>query len=136
ILIPDTYIEDLNLRLATYRRISEIEDDAASNALAAELIDRFGTLPIELESLLKVMKIKRLCRKAHVSKIDVGPRGIVLTMRHEDITDPSIIMHAITQNSGWRLRPDQTVLVNGNFQTPKSRLKGTEKAVLALIATD
>jgi len=136
ILIPDTYIEDLNLRLSTYRRISEIEDDTGNNALAAELIDRFGKLPTELESLFKVMKIKRLCRLAHVNKIDVGPRGIVMTMRHEDIKDPSIIMNAITQNGGWRLRPDQTILVNGNFETPKSRLKGTEKAVMALIAQE
>ena len=132
ILIPDTYIEDLNLRLATYRRISEIEDDAGSNALAAELIDRFGKLPTELESLLKVMKIKRLCRLAHVSKVDAGPRGIVITMRHEDIKDPSIVMNAITQNNGWRLRPDQTILVMGNYEAAKARLTGTERAVTAL----
>ena len=134
ILIPDTYIEDLNLRLATYRRISEVEDDAASNALAAELIDRFGKLPSELESLLKVMKIKRLCRKAHVRKVDAGPKGIVMTMRHEDIKDPSVIMNAITQNNGWRLRPDQTILVMGNYQDAKPRLTGTEKAVMALVS--
>jgi len=65
ILIPESYIKDLNLRLATYRRISEIEDDEAGDALAAELIDRFGKLPEEVDSLLKVMKIKRLCRKAY-----------------------------------------------------------------------
>ena len=122
------------MRLATYRRISEVEDDAASNALAAELIDRFGKLPSELESLLKVMKIKRLCRKAHVRKVDAGPKGIVMTMRHEDIKDPSVIMNAITQNNGWRLRPDQTILVMGNYQDAKPRLTGTEKAVMALVS--
>jgi len=136
ILIPETYIEDLNLRLATYRRISEIEDDASSNALAAELIDRFGKLPTELESLLKVMKIKRLCRMAHVSKVDAGPRGIVITMRHEDVKDPSIIMNAITQNNGWRLRPDQTILVMGNYDAANARLNGTEKAITALVKSE
>ena len=134
ILIPESYIQDLNLRLATYRRISEIEDDAAGEALAAELIDRFGKLPEEVNSLLKVMKIKRLCRKSHVEKVDAGPMGIVMTMRHKDISDPSIIMNAITQNAGWRLRPDQTILVKGNFEKPMPRLQGTERAVKALIA--
>ena len=133
ILIPETYIEDLNLRLATYRRISEINDDAAGEGLAAELIDRFGPLPEEVESLLKVMKIKRLCRKAHVEKVDAGPKGVVLHMRHKDIAEPSIIMNAITQNSGWRLRPDQTILVKGMFEKPKPRLAGTQRAVQALI---
>jgi len=54
-------------------------------------------------------------------------------MRHKDITNPSIIMNAITQNNGWRLRPDQTILVMGNYSEPKFRLRGTEKAVAALV---
>ncbi len=133
VLIPEAYIPDLNLRLATYRRIADIEDNEQSNALAAELIDRFGKIPEEVDHLLKVMKIKRLCRKSHVAKVDAGPKGVVMHMRHEDIKDPSIIMNAITTNNGWRLRPDQTILVMGNFQDPKHRLRGTERAVAALI---
>jgi transcription-repair coupling factor (superfamily II helicase) len=132
ILIPEPYIPDLNLRLSTYRRIAEIEDDESGNALMAELIDRFGPLPDEVRSLFEVMQIKRLCRKAHVEKVDAGPRGIVLSMRHADIKDPSVIMNAITQNSGWRLRPDQTILVKGNFENPKPRVRGTRRAVEAL----
>jgi len=133
ILIPDTYIPDLNLRLATYRRISEVADDTEGNALAAELIDRFGPIPEEVDHLLKVMKIKRLCRQAHVAKVDAGPKGVVMYMRHEDIKDPSVIMNAITQNNGWRLRPDQTILVMGNYSEPKFRLRGSERAVAALV---
>jgi transcription-repair coupling factor (superfamily II helicase) len=57
-----------------------------------------------------------------------------MTIRHKDISDPSIIMNAITQNAGWRLRPDQTILVKGNFEKPMTRLRGTERAVKALIA--
>lgn len=133
ILIPESYIEDLNLRLATYRRISEIEDDKDGDSLAAELIDRFGPMPQEVDSLLKVMKIKRLCRQAHVEKVDAGPMGVVLTIRHKDIEEPSVILNAITQNSFWRLRPDQTILVKGNFEKAAPRLKGAERAVNALI---
>ena len=134
VLIPEQYIQDLNLRLATYRRIADTEDDEESDALAAELIDRFGPLPDELKSLFKVMKIKRLCHKAHVNKVDAGPKGVVITMRHEDIKDPSIILNAITQNSGWRLRPDQTILVTGNFQNAAQRVQAAERGVKALIA--
>ena len=82
---------------------------------------------------MQVMQIKRLCRKAAVEKVDAGPKGIVMTMRHQDVKDPSIIMNAITTNSGWRLRPDQTILVMGNYQDPQPRIKGTVKALKALI---
>lgn len=132
ILIPENYIEDLNLRLTTYRRISEVQDDQEGEALASELIDRFGPLPSEVNSLLTVMKIKRLCRKAHVEKVDAGPKGVVMTIRHKDVKDPSMILSAITQNSGWRLRPDQTIFVAGSFERPDLRLRGTERAVKAL----
>ena len=133
VLIPEDYVEDLNLRLSLYRRISDLENDEDSDGLAAELIDRFGPIPDEVDALLNVMKIKRLCRKAHVEKVDAGPKGIVLMMRHQEMTDPAVVMNAITQNSGWRLRPDQTILVQGVFNTPKSRVKGAERAVKALI---
>lgn len=127
VLIPETYIEDLNLRLMTYRRISEIADDEEGEALAAELIDRFGALPDEVQSLFKVMKIKRLCRNVSVEKIDAGPKGAALTIRHQDVKDPSRILSAITRNPGWRLRPDQTIFAHGQFEDPKSRLKGVER---------
>lgn len=133
VLIPEDYVEDLNLRLSLYRRISDLENDADSDGLAAELIDRFGPIPDEVDALLNVMKIKRLCRQAHVEKVDAGPKGIVLSMRHQEMSDPAVVMNAITQNSGWRLRPDQTILVQDVFNTPKSRVKGAEKAVKALI---
>ena len=134
ILIPESYVQDLNLRLATYRRISDIENDAESDALAAELIDRFGPMPTEVESLLTVMKIKRLCRRAHVEKVDAGPRGLVLSIRHQDVKEPSTILNAITQNGGWKLRPDQTILVNGHFEKPQNRIKGVQRALKALIS--
>jgi len=102
ILIPEAYIPDLNLRLSTYRRISEVEDDEGGNSLMAELIDRFGPLPDEVRSLFEVMQIKRLCRKAHVEKVDAGPRGIVLSMRHADIKDPSVRSSDIVSLSSLR----------------------------------
>jgi transcription-repair coupling factor (superfamily II helicase) len=54
VLIPDDYVPDLNVRLALYRRISDAEKAQDREALAAELIDRFGPLPPEADQLLKV----------------------------------------------------------------------------------
>ena len=134
-LIPESYISDLNLRLSTYRRISEVEDNDENSALAAELIDRFGELPNEVKNLLKVMKIKRLCREAHVCKIDAGAKGFIMTIRQNDINDPSAIMLAITNNPGWRLRPDQTISVKGNFVKAQQQLVAIERALKELIST-
>ena len=70
---------------------------------------------------------------ANVNKIDAGPRGLVLHMRHEAVSDPSIILNAITQNKGWRLRPDQTIFVSGQLDGPASRIKLAVRTLNSLI---
>src|SRR5262249_41917159 len=72
--LPEDYVTDLPVRLALYRRLAEIEDDRAIEAFAAELVDRFGPLPDEVEYLLQVVAIKSLCRRANVERIEVGPK--------------------------------------------------------------
>ena len=78
ILIPDGYVPDLGVRLSLYRRIGDVTADDEVEALAAEMIDRFGPLPTEVENLLKVIRIKVLCRTANAEKIDAGPKGAVI----------------------------------------------------------
>ncbi len=133
ILIPETYVEDLHVRLSLYRRMSELEDDAMADGFAAELIDRFGRLPQEVGYLLQVMKIKRLARQAKVSKIDAGPRGVVLSFRHEEISSPDIILKAMKSHPNWRLKPDQTVFVRGRLDDAQARLDMVETCVQALV---
>ncbi len=132
VLIPERYVKDLNVRLSLYRKASEIEDDQSGEAFAAEMIDRFGPLPKDVENLLKIMQIKRLCRLAHVEKIDAGPKGAVFTIRHSDVVEPEIILNALSGQPNWRLRPDQTIFVKGAFEKEPWRLAGVVNALRAL----
>jgi transcription-repair coupling factor (superfamily II helicase) len=54
----------------------------------AELTDRFGPLPEEVEHLLKVVYIKALCRKANIEKLDAGPKGAVIQFRNKEFPEP------------------------------------------------
>ena len=133
ILIPENYVQDLHVRLSLYRRLSELEDNAQGNAFAAELIDRFGALPREVDYLLQVMSIKRLARAAKVAKIDAGPKGAVFTFRHQDIKDPAVILGAMQTHPNWRLRPDQTILVPAKLDDPAMRLNSVEQTLKILV---
>ena len=133
ILIPDTYVEDLHVRLSLYRRLSELENAQEGDAFAAELIDRFGPLPQEVHYLLQVMSIKRLARAAKVAKIDAGPKGAVFTFRHEDIKDPAVVMGAMQSHPNWRLRPDQTIFVPAVLHDPEVRLNTVEQTLKILV---
>ena len=57
-MIPEDYVPDLQLRMSLYRRLAELDDAAEIDAFGAELIDRFGPLPEEVEHLLKIVFVK------------------------------------------------------------------------------
>jgi len=133
VLIPDEYVPDLNVRLALYRRISDAEKAQDREALAAELIDRFGPLPPEADQLLKVVAIKGLCREANVAKIDVGPKGAVVSFRNDFFKNPGSLIAFVAKNPiAWKVRPDNKVVVKGEWETPKQRLDAAEKVLAEL----
>ncbi len=110
------------------RRLSDAERPEDREALAAELIDRFGPLPREADQLLKVVAIKGLCRQANVSKIDVGPKGAVVTFRDDQFPNPiGLVAIVQKQQAFWRLRPDNKIVVRGEWDTPDQRLAAAER---------
>jgi transcription-repair coupling factor (superfamily II helicase) len=133
VLIPDTYVPDLTVRLALYRRLSDAERSEDREALAAEMIDRFGPLPDETDQLLKIVAIKGLCREANVAKIDVGPKGAVVGFRSDHFAHPAGLVAFVQRNAAvWRLRPDQKVVIKGEWETPGERLGAAERILKEL----
>ena len=133
VLIPEDYVPDLNVRLSLYRRLSDAEKAPDREALAAELIDRFGPLPPEAGQLLKVVAIKGLCREANVAKIDVGPKGAVVSFRDDHFKNPMGLVQFVQKNQiAWRVRPDNKVVVKGEWETPEQRLGAAEKVLTEL----
>jgi transcription-repair coupling factor (superfamily II helicase) len=133
VLIPEDYVPDLNVRLSLYRRLSEAERAEDREALAAELIDRFGPLPPEAGQLLKVVAIKGLCRQAHASKVDVGPKGAVVQFRNDTFPNPMALVKLVqARPNEWRIRPDHKVVVKGEWGTPDARLNAAERILTSL----
>ena len=85
VLIPESYVQDLNVRLGLYRRIALLIDRAEIESFAAELVDRFGTLPGEVENLLQIVAVKQLCRDAGVERVEAGPKGAVISFRGDRV---------------------------------------------------
>jgi len=137
VLIPEAYVPDLNVRLSLYRRLSDAEKMEDREAMAAELIDRFGPLPDEAQQLLRIVGIKANCRAASIERIDIGPKGAVLTLRNNSFPNPMGLVGLIQKNQAfWKIRPDQKIVVKGEWPTPGDRLKVAERitADLARVA--
>ena len=76
VMIPERYVPDLQLRLGLYRRLGDLHGADEIDAFAAEMIDRFGPLPDEVEHLLKIVFIKTLCRTAMSKNSMPAPRAL------------------------------------------------------------
>jgi hypothetical protein len=102
VLIPEDYVADLSVRLGLYRRVANLEDRGEIDQFAAEMIDRFGKLPTEVENLLQIIQIKRLCRISGVEKMDAGPKGAVLTFHANVFSNPEKLVDFIRRQAAPR----------------------------------
>ena len=128
VLIPESYVPDLGLRLGLYRRIATLVDAQEIDGFAAELVDRFGPLPAEVQNLLKIVAIKRLCLEADVEKVDAGPKGAVLAFRHNHFANPQGLVDFITSEAATiKLRPDQKLVVRREWNDAAARVAGVEQ---------
>jgi transcription-repair coupling factor (superfamily II helicase) len=134
VMIPEPYVGDLPVRLALYRRLAELEDEQEIAAFGAELTDRFGTPPPEVEHLLQIVAIKSLCRRANVERVEAGPKGAVISFRDNTFANPERLIRFIhEQGSAAKVRPDMKVVFFDDWEEPEQRLKGT-MAILRSLA--
>ncbi|HSI39798.1 MAG TPA: transcription-repair coupling factor [Xanthobacteraceae bacterium] len=125
VLIPEAYVADLHVRLGLYRRLADIESDGEIESIGAELVDRFGPMPEEVDQLLKLVAIKALCRRANVEKVDAGPRGAVITFRDNKFPNPSgFVAYIGKPKVVARMRPDLKVVFSEDWPDAAARLKG------------
>ncbi|UNF46131.1 transcription-repair coupling factor [Bartonella krasnovii] len=134
IMIPESFVPDLSLRMGLYRRLTELENLEQIDEFATELIDRFGPLPLEVQHILKVFHIKILCRKAHVEKLDAGPKGIVIQFRNNYFANSiALVQWVEKQGSMAKIRPDQTIALIRNWSTVDERLIGAATIMTQLV---
>ncbi|HIJ62591.1 MAG TPA: transcription-repair coupling factor, partial [Rhodospirillaceae bacterium] len=130
VLIPDTYVADLSVRLGLYRRIGGLVERAEIEAFAAEIIDRFGKMPQELENLLEIVAIKGLCKAAGVDKVDAGPKGTVVSFRNNSFANPAGLVQFISRQLGSvKLRPDHKLVFQRAWEDTGARIRGVQTMV-------
>ncbi len=127
VLIPDTFVSDLGLRMGLYKRLAWISESEEIDGFAAEMIDRFGPLPGEVENLLKTVAIKLDCKRAGIEKIEAGPKGAVVWFRGGDFANIEGLIGFITeQASNVSLRPDHKLVYRRRWDSAQDRMEGVK----------
>ena len=134
VLIPEDYVADLNVRMSLYRRLAGIETREDIDRFAAELIDRFGPLPDEVQHLFEIVAIKQLASRRGWRRSTPAPRAAPSPSATTPSPIRSKLVKLINQHAGtMKVRPDQKVVVTRDWPTPEDRLKGA-KALLTQLA--
>jgi transcription-repair coupling factor (superfamily II helicase) len=135
VTIPEDYVQDMQLRIGLYRRLATLETDEEIEGFAAEMIDRFGPMPQEVQHLMKLAAIKALCRTAHVEKVEAGPKGVIIGFRDNAFANPQGLVRYVTeQKSDAKVRPDMKIVFIRDFENAKARLEGTITILRTLVA--
>ena len=134
VLIPEAYVADLTVRLGLYRRASLLAGRSEIDAFAAEMIDRFGPLPEEVENLLQLIAIKQLCQHAGIEKIEAGPKGAVVSFRNNQFSNPERLVRFIEARSeAIKIRPEQKLVYIDSWESVDQRVAGVRRFVGQLV---
>ncbi len=124
VLIPEDYVPDLDVRLGLYRRLSSLTTKVELEGFAAELIDRFGKLPKEVNTLMLVVRIKAMCKKAGIAKLDGGPKGATVQFHNDKFASPEGLVGFIQSQKGQAKVRDNKIVVLREWKTDVEKIKG------------
>ncbi len=125
VLIPEEYVPDLDVRLGLYRRLSDLTTKVELEGFAAELIDRFGDLPKEVNTLLLVVRIKAECKKAGIAKLDAGPRGVTVAFHNDTFASPGGLVEFIDAQEGRAKVKENRIVVSREWTRESDKIKGS-----------
>ena len=112
VLIPEEYIPDMQIRMGIYRRISMIKNQQELDSFYAEMIDRFGAMPETAKNLFTIIGIKQKCLDYNISKIDSGPKGIVISFYNDTPKDLDKLISMVAKNPGlYKFRADNKFVI-------------------------
>ncbi|MFT7105961.1 MAG: transcription-repair coupling factor (superfamily II helicase) [Yoonia sp.] len=124
VLIPHTYVPDLDVRLGLYRRLSELTTKVELEGFAAELIDRFGKLPREVNTLILVVRIKAMCKRAGIAKLDAGPKGATIQFHNDKFASPKGLVDFVHEQNGMAKIKNNKIVVRRDWDRERDKIQG------------
>ena len=124
VMIPEAYIPDLDIRLGLYRRLSSLQTKVELEGFAAELIDRFGPIPKEVNTLMLIVRIKAMCKRAGIGRLDAGPRGATVQFHNDKFANPAGLVEFLKAQGGAAKVQGTKIVLQGEMKTEAERIKG------------
>ncbi|MDP2033316.1 MAG: transcription-repair coupling factor [Polaromonas sp.] len=120
-LLPSDYCGDVHLRLSFYKKLATAKNTDQIDALLEEIVDRFGKLPAQAQTLIDVHRLRVIAKPYGVVKVDAAPTVINITFRKDPPIDSMAIMHLIQKNKHIKLAGNDKLRIERELKEPKDR---------------
>ena len=102
-LLPDDYCGDVHLRLSFYKKLATAQNGDQIDRLTEEIVDRFGKLPAQGQTLIDVHRLRVLAKPYGVAKVDAAPGLISISFKKDAPVEPMRIIELIQKNKHIKL---------------------------------
>jgi transcription-repair coupling factor (superfamily II helicase) len=134
-LLPESYVADVPVRLALYKRLAAAPDNAAIDSLTEELVDRFGPLPPPALNLLRVARLKLAARAIGIRRLDLGREGGYALFEEQNQVDPRAVIRLVQQpDRDYRLEGALKLRISYETEDDAERFEFAEKFLAGLRA--
>ena len=120
-LLPDDYCGDVHLRLSFYKKLATAKTGDQIDGLLEEIVDRFGKLPPQAQTLIDVHRLRVLSAPYGVVKVDAAPGVITITFKPQPPVDPMAIIHLIQKNKHIKLAGNEKLRIERELPDPAAR---------------
>lgn len=121
--IPEEYVPDAQLRLILYKQLSSSESAAEVNETREDWADRFGKIPIEVQNLMELIKLRILCKKLLVASVKSSAGRLVFSFHPSHSLNTQVLVDAIQRNpKKFSITRDGQFVVTEEFKTAKALL--------------
>lgn len=100
LLIPESYMSDLSLRMSFYKKIANVKSLEDQEQLSAELCDRFGPTPEEIINLMQVGRLKHQCYILGIEKLEANKDGIMISFKNNQFKNPEKLLQMVFASGG------------------------------------
>jgi transcription-repair coupling factor (superfamily II helicase) len=120
-LLPNDYCGDVHLRLSFYKKLATARTSDQIDTLLEEIVDRFGKLPPQAQTLIDVHRLRVLSQPYGVVKVDAAPTMINITFRPNPPIEPLAIIHLVQKNKHIKLAGNEKLRIERALDNPKDR---------------
>ena len=111
----------MHLRLSFYKKLATAKTSDQIDMLLEEIVDRFGKLPPQAQTLIDTHRLRVLSEPYGVIKVDAAPGVIHITFKPNPPVEPLQIIHLIQKNKHIKLAGNDKLRIERDLPDPKAR---------------